>query len=238
MKFADRIKRLLFPARCCGCDRVIRDGCLCDDCRKLAVHPSGKRSRCDVCFLPAKECICGKNLFYDALDFIFFNEGSRRKTVYKLKFAGRRDLAESYGKLLAEGLKERELADKTDVITAIPMSKPSLDKRGYNQAEEIAIAISKEIGIEYKPLLYKCMENSRQHDLGRVARTGNVLGAFEPFKEAAEDIDGKNILVVDDIITGGSTANEAAKTLKIFGADNVYIAVVAATKIKTKTEKD
>lgn len=239
MKLSDRIKALLFPSRCCGCDAVVTRGqCLCAECEKLVVHPSDRKSRCDVCFLPPKECICGKNLYYDALGFVFFNEGKPRKTVYRLKFSGRRDLAVAYGKLLSQALTEREISGKTDIITAIPMTKPAVAARGYNQAEEIARALAEETGIPYLPLLYKCMDPGRQHELGRVERTGNILGAFEPFENASEYIEKKNILVVDDIITGGSTVNEAAKTLKIFGAENVFAAVACATRMNKEQEKD
>ena len=239
MIFIGKIKKMFFPARCCGCDSVVRAGFLCDDCRKKLVHPSDEKSRCDVCFLPADECICGSHLYYDAAAFLFYNEGAARKTLYGFKFSGRKDHARSYAQLLARALDERGLAGKFSLITAIPMTPDAVSRRGYNQAELIAAGLSEITGIEYVPLLYKCLDSARQHDLNRIERTGNIEGAFEPFEKSEALIDGADILVVDDIITGGSTVNEAAKTLKIFGAENVYVAVAAATKkYKTKRNKE
>lgn len=85
-------------------------------------------------------------------------------------------------------------------------------------------------------LLKKQYKSSSQHKLGAVSRSGNLLGCFEPDKKKLDCIADKTVLVVDDVLTTGSTLNEITKTLLIFGADSVYVAACAATKKKKNIE--
>lgn len=239
MSLSERIRQLFYPVRCVGCDTVVPCGSppVCRECEQKLCHPAPVKSRCEICFLSADDCCCGNNLYYDRLAFLFFNENAARKTVHKLKFRGRADLAEGYAELLKTALGERDMLN-ADYIVPVPMSAKHKKKRGYNQAELLATELSETTGIPCENLIYRYLEGGTQHELDKVARTGNILGAFEAEKEKLPLIEGKRIIVADDIITGGSTANEAAKTLKIFGAEEVYIATVVATRKKRHTVAD
>lgn len=227
MKFAD----IFFPPRCCGCDCLTgADYPLCKSCSELFLHPSNKTSRCAVCFLSQENCICRKHQYYDKICVPFYYEGCTRKTIFRLKFRSRPDIARNFAVLLYSALIERKMTDDIDIITFIPMRKLSKFARGYNQAELIAKYLSELSGIPYCGLIYKTQKTKNQHALTKIERTGNLLGIFEPIKTNMHLIENKKILITDDVLTTGSTLNEAAKTLLIFGAQNVSAAVCAATK--------
>ncbi len=112
-------------------------------------------------------------------------------------------------------------------------------KRGYNQAQLLCAELHELTGLPLFPLLYKCEQTGTQHDIQSfLFRSGNALGIFEPVKENLSRIEGKRILIADDILTTGSTMNEAAKTLLIFGADTVYAAAAAAVPRRRKPKKE
>lgn len=129
-----------------------------------------------------------------------------------------------------ESLRQRNMLDNTDIITFIPMTPYAKFRRGYNQSELIAKHLSELSGKTCKQLLYKISATDKQHCLSGIERTGNLLGVFEPAKEQADQIKDKRILVIDDVSTTGSTFNEIAKTLLIFGASEVYAAAFTARK--------
>ena len=87
------------------------------------------------------------------------------------------------------------------------------------------------------PLLIKCEKNETQHNLPLSLRRGNMLGVFDPAPGNAALIEGKTVILVDDIMTSGNTLNEAAKTLMIFGAEKVYC-LCAAARPRTKNRKN
>jgi predicted amidophosphoribosyltransferase len=114
-----------------------------------------------------------------------------------------------------------------DVLTWVPLSAAKFKKRGYDQVEQIGKAVSRELGQPLTPTLKKVRDTSTQSTLETLdARRANVLGAYvvtDP--EAVKD---KRVLLLDDVITTGSTASECAKTLLFSGAKEVYCAALAA----------
>ena len=232
---ANPILRAFFPNRCPVCDRVIEDnGPLCPDCAGLRV-PVPVGARCGVCGLPPKECVCGRQLYYEKAAFPFFYRDAVRNSLQKLKFRNRVDLVAAFSSEMARAARERGFLEDADVMTHIPARRSSVFWRGYNQAELLARAAAKETGLPFEALLYKCERTEKQHDLRLARRRGNVLGAFDPVPGAEPRIEGKTIVLVDDILTSGNTVNEAAKTLLIFGAEKVYV-LCAAARQKTRSK--
>ena len=107
--------------------------------------------------------------------------------------------------------------------------------RGYNQSELIAKALSEFSGVEYAPLLLKEKGIPKQHTVKNASRKANVLGVFEPDKANIGKIQNKRILITDDVTTTGNTLNEAAKTLLIFGAQEIFVASCTTRKKIKKT---
>ena len=229
------ILRAFFPDRCPVCDRAIADnGPLCPDCAGLRI-PAARGAKCDVCGLPPKECVCGRQLYYEKAAFPFFYRNAVRGSLQKLKFRNRVDLAAAFSAEMARAARERGITEDADVVTFIPARRSSVFWRGYNQAELLARGVAKETGLPFEALLYKCEKTEKQHDLRMARRRGNVLGAFEPVPGAEPRIEGKTVVLVDDILTTGNTTNEAAKTLLIFGAEKVYV-LCAAARQKTRSK--
>ena len=229
------ILNIFLPPRCVCCDDITdRDFPVCDNCRALIIEPSEEKQSCKACFLKKSSCICRKRQYYEKLSVCFFYEGAAKRTVQKFKFRARPDLARGYSELIYSSLKKRNMLEDTQLITFVPMSKARRFMRGYNQSELLAKHLSDISGIPCKGLLKREGRSSIQHSLKGFSRTGNLLGIFEPDKSCRDEIKGKTVLIVDDVYTTGSTLNEIAKTLLIFGADKVYAASCTAVKKQKK----
>lgn len=232
MVHSELLKTLLtafFPKRCPVCDKIItKEKITCPNCRPLILHSPDSGEACAVCGLSVYNCGCRKGRIYSKIVFPFRYEGKVKSSLYKMKFRGRADLIKGSAAVLYESLCSRGILTDTDIITFVPMTEKHERKRGYNQAKVLADEIGRRSGIPVIPLLYKISDSETQHELKLLRRSGNLLGAFEPFPDAVSLIKDKNILVLDDIITSGNTLNEIAKTLLIFSANEVYCAVVAA----------
>ncbi len=226
-----KLTNILFPPRCCGCDSITgTDFPLCDNCKRLMLHPHEKKNRCDICFFSTENCICRKHQYFDKICIPLLYEGNTRKTIFRLKFRSRPDIAKNFAKLIYSALLERDMVKDIDIITFVPMRKYAEFRRGYNQAQLIAKHLSELSGIPCCELLYKTQKSADQHSLAKFERSGNLLGIFEPLKDKIPHIEEKRILITDDVLTTGATLNEIAKTLLIFGAKGVSITVCAATK--------
>jgi ComF family protein len=126
-----------------------------------------------------------------------------------------------------EGAARRRGDLSFDAIVPVPMSRAKLRRRGYNQAELLARALSRRLGIRCDPrLLSRTAEKQTQSSLARAARAANVRGVFA----AAPDNHGLAVLIVDDICTTGETFRACAEALIAGGARRVAaIAVAKAT---------
>ena len=112
-----------------------------------------------------------------------------------------------------------------DVITFVPQTAEESADRTYNQSEILAKEVGKRINIPVIPLLKKIYETDSQRNLHPSERSGNIFGVFECINKNM--IQGKNILLIDDVKTSGATINECAKMLHIYDATSVYCAVIA-----------
>ena len=233
----NRIAALIYPHRCFLCDTVLPyPQTVCETCAKTLLRFREMRGAvCDVCGMPLKTCCCRANRLYEKAVFPLLYDGEAKRAVYRFKFRGRKDLAKPFARAIENALRERGALDGIDLITFVPMTKAAARKRGYNQARLLCEALQKETGLPMEPLLTKQRANRTQHDLtDRLFRSGNVLGIYEPDEGCHSQIEGKRILLIDDILTTGATLNEAAKTLLIFGAESVTVAVIAGVPKKKK----
>jgi len=114
---------------------------------------------------------------------------------------------------------------KVDLVVPVPISLSRRSERGYNQAALLARPITLCFGLEYRPqALEKSRETRSQVGLSLEERQTNVHGAF--FAEH-RIVEGKNILVVDDVTTSGATLNACAQALRLAGAKEVYCLTLA-----------
>ncbi len=221
------ISDFLFPPRCPCCGEVQPDDEPCDDCRKELNKCRVVTATCDKCGNRVKNCDCAKfNNLFNGISGAFWNDGIAQDSVYKMKFCNRPDAAEYFGRQTALGFLRKFPDVKPDLIVPVPASKRSMAERGYNQAWLLAKAVAKRLEIPVDSnVLIKFKENKKQHDLKSEERRANVKGVYKVTKR----LDGKTVLLVDDIKTTGLTLSECAKQLRLNGAEEVYTAVVLIT---------
>lgn len=158
-----------------------------------------------------------------------------RASLLRYKFGGVRSYAPFYGRMLAMRIQEK-YAGQFDLLTWVPISPLRRLHRGFDQVELIAGFVAQELDIDAVCLLKKIRNTPPQSLKGSAAaRRANVLNAFRVCDPAI--VKGKRILLLDDIITTGTTISECAKTLQLSGADKVLAAVVASAAHDKKQEK-
>lgn len=213
MKITHWITALLFPEKCVLCGKILG---------------RGEQDLCRTCRVDMPECPISriKHPFLDSWLAVWYYEGKVRRSILRYKFHGKRHYAAAYARLLAMRLLREERAD-ADVITWIPVSEKRLRKRGFDQVELIARKLSEELEIPAQPLLWKRRDNPPQSRItGRAERRANVLGAYEAIH--LEQLENKRVLLLDDVLTTGSTAEECGRVLLTAGAREVHFAAVAA----------
>lgn len=158
---------------------------------------------------------------------MWYYKGNVRKSIQRFKFYNCRSNAVAYGRLLSFKLLEN-YSQLPEMITWVPISFRRRLSRGYDQSQLLADALGKELGIPVVSTLRKIRHTKPQSTLKDAAqRRANVLGAYKV--RDCQAITGKQILLVDDVITTGATASECAKTLTVGGAEKIYFAAIAAT---------
>ncbi len=213
MKLHHGILNLLFPRKCVLCRSLLKkeETDLCTPCRQETDRYATPKNS-----LP----------FLESRTAVWYYEGNVRSSLLRYKFSNQRSYSRVYGRLLAMKLLE-EYPQGFDVLTWIPISPRRLRQRGYDQVELLAQAVSQELEMPLTRTLVKVRDNPPQSGLREAAqRRANVLGAYEAL--SPEAFSGKRVLLLDDIITTGATASEAARILLTAGAKEVTCAAVAA----------
>lgn len=227
---------LLYPAkpRCSICGRI-GAGAACDKCmasldylQGITCLHCGKQLNENYNYSSCPDCITGI-FYYDRAYSCFEYSGMGKKLVYKLKYEGKTQLAKVISALMEERLRNEGLA--IDAIVPVPLHGNKLKERGFNQSCLIAQELGGRLGKPVIDCLERTKETKEQYNLDRTQRYLNINGAFS-VKLSYNIGKYKSILLVDDIYTTGSTANECSKVLKRAGAEKVYV-VTAATGSNT-----
>ena len=156
-----------------------------------------------------------------------FYENRVRDSLLRYKFGRLTGYAGIYARFMAKCIDENEIS--CDIITWVSVSRKRMRERGYDQSELLAEATAKLLGIPCVRTLNKVRRTVRQSRIKSDAgRKENVKGAYRCV--SAEQIAGKRVLLVDDIVTSGSTLAECARVLKEAGAASVCAAAVAMRK--------
>ena len=215
---AEVLLDLLFPPKCVFCRKLLHKGeeGLCAACRSsLPWTLSGEAG-------PRLEFVslCVSPLWY---------QDAVRASFHRYKFTGLRGYAKPYGRLMARCIREH-LAGQYDLITWVPLAPERRRKRGYDQAMLLALAAAQVLEDTAVETLRKIRSTSAQSGLGRddSARRANVLGAYRVSDPAL--VEGRRVLLIDDIVTTGSTLSECARTLRSAGAAGVTGATLARAR--------
>ncbi|OGO49797.1 MAG: hypothetical protein A2148_07395 [Chloroflexi bacterium RBG_16_68_14] len=218
-KLGQAVLDLVFPPRCAGCGGG--GAFLCDAC--AASLPWAAPPRCLRCWRPTADvgvcshCRAAPPAF-DGLRAAFVYTGAARELVHALKYRGITVLAAPMASLLAEAARRYELA--ADVVVPVPLSGLRRRTRGYNQAEALARALGRELGLPAWPGALERRRHAppqaRSADMEE--RRRNVEGAFVSREPG---IAGRRALLVDDVTTTGATLAACALALKEAGARSV-----------------
>ncbi len=176
-----------------------------------------------------RQDLCGDGLVSDIYSrYLFQKEGVLHQVVHHLKYRGMRSLGRLLGKEVGKELLARPDFLAADALIPIPLHNTKRRERGYNQAEEVSLGISAVTKIPvWRSVLVRSCYTESQTGLDRDHRMENVRGAFVIHPGAKGSVEGRTIILVDDVITTGSTILACAAELKLSGADKV-LAVSAA----------
>lgn len=145
------------------------------------------------------------------------------------KFHAALDLARPFASAIAAAERERA-APRPSLVLPVPLAPARLRARGYNQAWELARRVARALAIAADPaLLLRIRETVHQLALPPLARAGNVAGAFAVEPRRRGELAGRDVAIVDDVMTTGHTAAELARVLKQAGARRVEVWVLART---------
>jgi len=225
------IRELLFPRRCPVCDRPVKPAGkkICDVCREKLRYVSG--AYCMKCGKPLSgetaeycmECRQKKHEFVQGMSLYEYE--SAAASIYRFKYAKRREYAEFFGEELSERFGEMIRKWNVDALIPVPIHKTRKRERGYNQAELLAQQLGRRTGLPVvSDLLVRCRKTTPQKELNALQRQNNLKKAF---KISQNDVKLSTIIVIDDIYTTGSTVDEMTKILKQAGVGKVYVLTLA-----------
>lgn len=162
--------------------------------------------------------------------FFYESHNSPSRLIHDIKYHGKEELGVWLGRITAEEFASDGFFDGIDLIVPVPITWRRRWKRGYNQSHAIARGVSEETGI---PVNAKALRRTRfsgsQTLLSASERMGNVADSF--CLRQVKGIEGKHILLVDDIVTTGATASECGKLLETAGAEKVSVMSIGCTKM-------
>lgn len=214
MSFSTALLDLLFPPKCPFCTKLLEKGqvLLCPNCQSdlpWALGPQGER----------------KGEFFDLCTAPLWYQDKVRDSHHRYKFSGVRAYARPYAELMAQCVSDR-LAGRFDVITWVPISRRRLRKRGYDQSQLLAQGLAGRVDVPCEGLLKKARHTKAQSGLkGESERRANVLGAY--VMRPGVRVNGRRILLVDDVMTTGATLSECARVLRTAGAEQVVCVALA-----------
>lgn len=208
---------LLFPSRCVFCGSLLKEAesGFCETCQKDLPWIEGLAAEQTPEFISC----CASPLWY---------QGDVRESIHRYKFSSRNGYAKTYGRLVAQCICDH-LAGKYDIITWVPLSAKHLKRRGYDQAMLLAMATALERNEVAVETLRKVRNTDTQSRLNNdSSRRANVLGAYEVTDPKL--VEGKRVLLIDDVVTTGATLSECARMLRMCGAEDVVCATLARAR--------
>jgi competence protein ComFC len=225
---------LLYPAACAICGKNIRAGeYLCDGCEAKLIHIVAPF--CETCSEPFEGSIhsaftcanCAhRTIYFDSAVAAYRGRGIVREVIHQFKYARQIHLRHLVARWLRAALDDERLRDcNFDYVVPVPLHPARERERGFNQASLLSELLSAQTSIPSKAVLERVRYTTTQTALDRSERMENLHNAFRLRKNA--DVRGLRVLLIDDVLTTGSTLSECARVLKRAGAMSVHAATAA-----------
>ncbi len=226
---------LLWPRECLSCQQLVEPSaavCLCQRCVSSALAPL--LPYCHRCgstiglYSSPAGCLNCRNESYNfaTVTRLGVYDGLLREWILRCKNTSEATLAEVLGQLFGHREQERLLACQPEVIVPVPLHWKRYWGRKHNQAAGIASGLGQILGIPVRSAALKRIHDTpRQTFVTPAQRRTNLLGAFRVSQ--ARQVQNKRVLLVDDVLTTGATANAAATAIRTVGAAQVDVAVLA-----------
>ena len=220
---------LLIPPRCVCCELIqnspLNTG-LCERCFELILF----NEACERCDFPLAAHPAGggcrmRPTSVAAIRAPHLYGGPIAELIKAIKFDHRSDLATPLAQLLAKDLRATDLALRSDCIIPVPLGRKRLRERGHNQAALLARGLARAWGLPIHYALQRRRETRSQSLLPQHERAHNLQDAFE----TRSSLEGRSILLVDDVVTTGQTVAKAAEVLRAGGAGPVHVVAAART---------
>lgn len=213
----------LFPRVCHICGNTLGDGVryICPSCRQQLPRSLYHLTASN----PMEQRFAGRFRFVNATAHFLYSGGTPLSDIiHDMKYRHFRGLGWELGKIMGRELYTTHIFSGIDMIVPIPMHFWKKARRGYNQAEDIADGVSEITGIGVGRILKAKKPHRTQTSLTHMKRMENLKGVFRIDNPA--EIEGKHILLLDDVCTTGATLTEAAKTV-IAASPSTSISILA-----------
>ena len=225
---------LFYPPLCVACSADVEPGqYICGSCEEKA--PRIKPPFCAICSEPFAGAIGGsfscancahRDLHFDAAVAAYRSRGLVRRLVHEFKYNRQMHLRHPIAHWLCQTMNDpRLLGRHFDFVVPVPLHPARERERGFNQAQLLAETLSDKIDIPLRPALERIRYTTTQTAFDRAERMQNLHNAFRLRKKiAVRDL---RVLLIDDVLTTGSTLSECARILKAAGAISVHAATAA-----------
>lgn len=214
---------LLFPRLCyaCGNHLLRNENLICTECYVIIPRTNYHKINEN----PVEQLFWGRCVIEKAAAFSFYNKGSRiRNLIHNLKYNGIQEIGFEVGRIYGLSLRDTGFTDDIDLIVPVPLHPSKKRARGYNQSDTISEGIASATGLKVdKNSLVRSKVTPTQTKRSRYERWTNVEGIFNVIDR--EKLKGQHILLVDDVITTGSTIESCANEL--LRVEGVKVSAVA-----------
>ncbi len=215
---------LFYPRVCGGCDNHLRkqEKQLCLKC----LHGLPKTYFWDYKVNPIEQLFWGRLNVSSGCSFLHFEkEGVVQQLMHRFKYENKTTIGVELGSIFGLILKEKNWFTDADLIVPIPLHPTKELRRGYNQSRYVANGMAEAFDLPVKPnALQRVVASESQTNKSRYERSENVEQVFTAEHNSFK---GKNVLLVDDIVTTGATLEAAGKVILDSGADRLYVATLA-----------
>lgn len=233
-KTTDQFLNILYPRSCPICHRILKDqkSLICRECAVDLKPYSGPR--CMKCGRPVKaeqeycsEC-AGISRSFTQGRGIYLYDDRMRASLVKYKYYGRREYGDFYAAAMCRYAEKELRLWKPDLILPVPLHPAKQRQRGFNQAEYLADRIGDHFGIPVTAGILKKIRRTRsQKKLDAAERRRNLQGAFG----TEDDLEGLDILIIDDVYTTGSTVDAASAALLEAGAERTFFLAICMAEM-------